>query len=292
MKAGRWGGGWSDVSIEKYSFLLYNYQMENKRLKLGDLVKPERLKKPAEGVATEELGAKPEKIKRLADKISGMAANIEGDTDVKAGEVVNLIDAMKKSLVKELAPEKAKELLKTLMKRFYNKDYATQGEHIKAIAGIKWEDVQKRLEAHPEKLWSLSEMERTGGEPDVFGYDKKNDEYIFVDFSAESPTGRRNCCYDRVGQQEAEERGEKPNGNAISMAAMMGIDLLTESEYRELQERGEFDKSTWSWLKTPIDERKKGVALFGARHGDDVHVYEDYPYLHRDLRAFRCSLRV
>jgi len=265
--------------------------MQNKRLKLGDLVKPERLKKPAEGVAKVELGARPEKITNLADKMSGVAANIEGDTDVKVGEVAALIDVMKKSLVKELAPEKAQELLKTLMERFYNKNYATQGEHIKAIAGIKWEDVQKRLEANPEKLWSLNEMEKTGGEPDVFGVDEKTGEYIFVDFSKESPTGRRGCCYDRAGQQEAERRGENPNGNAVSMASMMGIDLLTESEYKELQTRGEFDKKSRSWLKTPVDKRYSGVALYGSSV-IPVYVHDSTPYKLDVSRGFRALLRV
>jgi len=268
--------------------------MENKRLRLGDLVKPERLKKPAEGAATEELGAKPEKIKHLEDKISGVAGSIEGDTDVKAGEVVTLIDAMKKSLVKELAPEKAKALLATLKTRFLkkNKFYATNGEHAKKVASIKWDDVQKKLEANPEKIWSLNEMEKTGGEPDLFGVDEKTGEYIFMDFSAESPTGRRNVCYDRAGQQEAEKRGGKPKGNAISMAAMMGIDLLTESEYLELQTRGGFDNNIWSWIKTPADRRKKGVALRGFRNGDGVNVRENFPYARFDRFGFRGLLRV
>jgi len=268
--------------------------MQNKHLKLGDLVKPEKLKKPAEGAATEELGAKPEKITNLADKMSGVAANIEGDTDVKVGEVAALIDAMQKSLVRELAPEKAKELLATLRKRFQKKDkhYNENGGHAKKVASIKWNDVQKKLEANPEKLWSLNEMERTGGEPDLFGIDEKTGEYIFVDFSKESPTGRRGCCYDRAGQQEAEKRGEKPNGNAVSMAAMMGIDLLTESEYRELQTRGEFDKNSWSWLKTPVDKRKKGVAFLGICRAGDVRVRERNPHRHYANRAFRGSLRV
>jgi len=255
--------------------------MEKKHLKLGDLVKPERLKKPEDNVQKIELGAKPEKIKHLADKMSGVAGSIEGDTDVKASEVATLIDAVKQSLVKELAPEKAKELLKTLGERLYNKDYATQGEHIKAIAGIKWEDVQKRLEASPDKLWSLNEMERTGGEPDVFGVDEKTGEYIFMDFSAESPTGRRNCCYDRDGEKDLKEKypDETCNSNAVSMGALMGVELLNEKEYRELQELGEFDKNSWSWLKTPIDKRKKGVALRGSRGEEGVFVYENNPSL-------------
>jgi hypothetical protein len=223
-----------------------------------------------------------------------VAANIEWDTDVKAGEVVNLIDAMKKSLVRELAPEKAKELLVTLKTRFLkkNKFYAKNGEHAKKIAGIKWADMQKRLEANPDKLWSLNEMERTGGEPDLFGIDEKTGEYIFVDFSAQSPAGRRNCCYDRAGQQEAKKRGEKPNGNAVSMAAMMGIDLLTESEYCELETRGEFNKNSWCWLKTPVDRRKEGVALVGYCDDNDVIVRESDPKVHFNDAGFRGSLRV
>ena len=268
--------------------------MENKRLKLGDLVKPERLKKPEGSLAKVELGARPEKIANLADKMSGVAENIEGDTDVKAGEVANLADAVKKALVKELAPEKAEELLATLKGRFLKKDkhYNENGEHAKKIAGIKWENVQKRLEANPEKLWSLNEMERTGGEPDVFGIDENTGEYIFVDFSAERPIGRRKVCYDLAGEQKARNKNEETNGNAVSMAAMMGIDLLTESEYRELQKRGDFDFVTWNWIKTPLGKRKKGVALMGSRAEDGVYVRERGVHACSEYRAFRGLLRV
>jgi len=266
--------------------------MENKHPKLGDLVKPERLKKLEDNVQKMELGAKPEKIKHLADKMSGVAGSIEGDMNTKAGEVTDLVEAMRKTMVKELSPEQAKALLATFKARFQRDDKKLY----KAMEGLHWQEVQddilKRLRENPEKLWSLNEMERTGGEPDVFGWDPETDEYIFMDFSKESPSGRRDVCYDRAGQQEGEKRGKKPNGNAVSGAAMMGINLLTESEYRELQERGKFDLESWSWLKTPFDMRRNSVALGGNCGGDEIRVREASASYHSDRRGFRGSLRV
>src|SRR4030043_1974278 len=148
---------------------------------------------------------------------------------------------------KKLSPKQCEELLKTLKSRFE--------KNMNRHKGLEWEKVQAKLEANIEKLWSLNEMERTGGEPDVVGHDKKTGEYIFYDCSEESPKGRRNVCYDREGQEEREKRGGHPEGNAIDMAAAMGIELLTEEQYRELQKLGNFDTKTSSWGKTPPDIR-------------------------------------
>ena len=154
------------------------------------------------------------------------------------------------SFKKELLLEQRKELLTALKVRF-EKD---TGRH----KGLEWTKVQARLEVNAEKLWSLNEMERTGGEPDVVGYDEKTGEYVFYDCSAQSPNGRRNVCYDREGQEEREKRGVHPEGNAVDMATAMGIEFLTEEQYRELQKLGDFDTKTSSWVKTPSDIRKLG----------------------------------
>ena len=186
---------------------------------------------------------------------------------------------------KELSPEQAEKLLETLQARFE--------AHMERHKGISWESVMARLEeAFAQKLWSLNEMERTGGEPDVTGFDEATGEYIFFDCSKESPQGRRNICYDREGQNEAEKKGQKPNGNAVDMAAAMGIELLTEEQYRFLQNLGEFDQKSWMWLKTPFDIRKTGCALYGYRVDDVVGVAQDRAYIRDDFKAFRGSLRV
>ena len=153
---------------------------------------------------------------------------------------------------KELSPEQRGELLKALKARFE--------KNMNRHKGIDWNKVQAKLEANDEKLWSLSEMEETGGEPDVVGQDKKSGEYIFYDCSAESPKGRRSVCYDREGLDSRKEN--KPENNAIDMAAEMGIELLTEEQYRELQALGNFDMKTSSWIKTPPEIRKHGGAIF------------------------------
>jgi hypothetical protein len=158
--------------------------------------------------------------------------------------------------------------------------------------GLEWAKVQARLEANTEKLRSLHEMERTGGEPDVIGHDKKTGEYIFCDCSAETPQGRRNICYDREGQQEREKRGVHPAGNAMDMAAALGIELLTEVQYRDLQKLGEFDTKTSSWIKTPADIRELGGALFADRRFGHVFVYHNTAPTFYSARAFRGSLRV
>ena len=155
---------------------------------------------------------------------------------------------------------------------------------------LDWVKVQATLEAHPEKLWSLSEMERTGGEPDVVGYDEKTGAYLFCDCSAESPVGRRNVCYDREALESRKEH--KPNNNAVDMAAEMGIELLTEEQYRELQKLGKFDTKTSSWLKTPPEIRKLGGAIFGDRRYERVFVYHNGAESYYGARGFRCVLRV
>jgi hypothetical protein len=157
---------------------------------------------------------------------------------------------------------------------------------------LEWAKMQAKLEANTDKLWSLHETERTGGEPDVVGHDHNTGEYIFCDCSAESPKGRRNVCYDREGQEAREKRGVHPKGNAVDMAAGMGIELLTEEQYRELQKLGEFDTKTSSWVKTPFDIRKLGGALFVDRRFGTVFVFHNTAPCFYSARAFRGSLRV
>ena len=155
--------------------------------------------------------------------------------------------------------------------------------------GLEWAKVRAKLEADPKKLWSLSEMERTGGEPDAVGADKKG-EYIFYDCSAESPKGRRSLCYDREALNARKEH--KPKDSAIDMAAAMGVEILSEDEYRELQKRGKFDLKTSSWVKTPADIRKLGGALFCDRRYDTVFLYHNGADSYYAARGFRGSLRV
>jgi hypothetical protein len=166
---------------------------------------------------------------------------------------------------KELSPEQREALLRALKSRFE--------KNMNRHKGLEWAKVQAKLEANTEKLWSLNEMERTGGEPDVVGHDKKTGEYIFYDCSAESPKGRRNVCYDREALESRKEF--KPKDNAIDMAAAMGIELSTEEEYRELQKLGNFDTKTSSWLKTPSEIRKLGSAIFADRRYEHVFVYHN-----------------
>lgn len=182
----------------------------------------------------------------------------------------------------ELSAKQCAELLMVLSERFE----ANEKRH----KGIRWADVEAKLLATPAALWSLSEMERTGGEPDVVGFDKKTGEFIFFDCSAESPTGRRSLCYDRDALEERKEN--KPKGNAVDVAAAMGIKLLTEEQYRELQKLGEFDLKTSSWLQTPVDIRKLGGAIFGDRRYDKVFVYHNGAQSYYAARGFRGSLRV
>ncbi len=183
---------------------------------------------------------------------------------------------------KELSPEQRKELLKALKARFE--------KNVNRHKGLEWVKVQAKLEAHTEKLWSLNEMERTGGEPDVVAHDKKTGEYIFYDCSAESPNGRRSICYDREALEARKEF--KPKDSAITMAAAMGVEILTEEQYLELQNLGNFDTKTSSWVKTPSDIRKLGGALFADRRYGHVFVYHNGAESYYAARAFRGSLRV
>ena len=184
----------------------------------------------------------------------------------------------------ELSPEQGEELLKTLQVRFE--------KNMNRHKGLEWPKIQAKLEAHPEKLSSLNAMESTGGEPDVVGYDKKTGEYIFYDCSAESPKGRRSICYDREGQEEREKKGVHPAGNAVDLAAAMGIELLNEDQYRELHKLGEFDTKTESWIQTPTDIRKLGGALFCDRRYGHVFVFHNSAPSFYAARGFRGSLRV
>ena len=183
---------------------------------------------------------------------------------------------------KKLSSAQREELLRTLEARFE--------KNMNRHKGLKWADVEARLEADAGSLWSLNEMEATGGEPDVVGHDKKTGEFIFYDCSAESPKGRRSVCYDREALEARKEH--KPKDSATNMAANMGIELLTEEQYRELQKLGEFDLKTSSWVKTPADIRKLGGALFCDRRYDHVFVYHNGAESYYGARAFRGSLKV
>ena len=182
----------------------------------------------------------------------------------------------------ELSPEQCEELLSALKTRFE--------KNMNRHQGLAWAKVQVKLEANTEKLWSLSEMERTGGEPDIVGFDKKTGEYVFYDCAAESPKGRRSVCYDREGLESRKEH--QPENNAIEMAAAMGIELLSEEQYRELQQLGNFDTKTSSWVKTPAEIRKLGGALFADFRYGNVFVYHNGAQSYYAVRAFRGSLRV
>jgi hypothetical protein len=183
---------------------------------------------------------------------------------------------------KELSPEQREELLGALKARFE--------KNMNRHRDLEWAKVQEKLTANPEKLWSLNEMERTGGEPDVVGHDNKTGEYIFYDCAAESPKGRRSVCYDREALEARKEH--KPENNAVDMAASMGIELLMEEQYRELQELGNFDTKTSSWVKTPSDIRKLGGAIFCDRRYDHVFVYHNGAESYYAARGFRGSLRI
>lgn len=189
---------------------------------------------------------------------------------------------MKAAPSKILLPLQREELLGTLKLRFE--------KNMNRHPDLTWADVHSRLEANAAKLWSLKEMEGTGGEPDVVGKDAGSGEYLFWDCSAESPAGRRSVCYDREGLESRKEH--KPDNNAVDMAAAMGIELLTEDQYRELQRLGTFDSKTSSWVKTPADIRKLGGALFCDRRFGHVFVYHNGAQSYYSSRAFRGALRV
>jgi hypothetical protein len=182
----------------------------------------------------------------------------------------------------KMSPDNREELIGTLKARFEK----NKTRH----KNIEWASVQAKLESAPEKLWSLSEMERTGGQPDVVDFDKKTGDYLFYDCSPESPEGRRNVCYDREGQESRKEH--KPEHNAVDMACAMGIEMLTEEQYRELQKLGNFDTKTSSWIKTPSEIRNLGGALFVDFRYGQVFVYHNSAPSYYGVRGFRGSLRV
>lgn len=181
-----------------------------------------------------------------------------------------------------MAPTQSAKLLEVLKDRF--------DKNMNRHKGLKWTEIQTKLEANPKKLQVLNEMESTGGEPDVVGYDKKTGEYVFYDCSAESPKGRRSLCYDRAALQSRKEH--KPKNNAVDAAASIGIELLTEEEYRELQKLGEFDLKTSSWVKTPDDIRKLGGAVYCDRRYNTVFLYHNGAESYYAARGFRGSLKV
>jgi hypothetical protein len=183
---------------------------------------------------------------------------------------------------KKLSPKQHEDLLNTLQARFE--------QNMKRHKSLEWAKVQKKLEADAGKLWSLNEMERTGGEPDIVGYDKATGEYIFYDCSAQSPNARRSFCYDQ--EALASRKENKPTNSAVGAAAAMGIELLTEQQYRELQQYGDFDTKTSSWVKTPDEIRKLGGALFCDRRYDTVFLYHNGAESYYAARGFRASLRV
>jgi len=183
---------------------------------------------------------------------------------------------------KNLSPKQGEELLKTLKARFE--------KNMNRHKGIEWTKVETKLKKSTDKLWSLNEMERTGGEPDVVGYDKSSGEYIFYDCSAESPDGRRSVCYDREALESRKEH--KPKDSAVNMASTMGIELLTEEQYREMQKLGKFDLKTSSWVKTPADIRKLGGAIFCDRRYDKVFTYHNGAESYYAARGFRGVMKV
>lgn len=189
---------------------------------------------------------------------------------------------MTKKTKKELSKAQRDELLKTLKARFE--------KNMNRHKGLDWAKVQAKLEANAEKLWSLNEMETSGGEPDVVAHDKKTGEYVFYDCSAESPKGRRSVCYDRQALDARKEN--KPKDSAIDIATAIGVELLTEEQYRELQQLGEFDLKTSSWVSTPSEIRKRGGALFCDRRYDQVFVYHNGADSYYAARGFRGSLKV
>ena len=217
---------------------------------------------------------------------------------MQKAQAIFMIDSLQKTLrkhkfismnsnKKQLPPEQQEELIHTLKTRFE--------KNMNRHKDLEWAKVQANLEADPdnyrdEKLWSLNEMERTGGEPDVAGYDKKTGEYIFYDCSAESPKGRRSFCYD--GEALEARKEFKPENSAVAMAAAMGVELLSEEEYQELQKLGNFDLKTSSWVKTPADIRKLGGAIFCDRRYNTVFVYHNGAESYYAARGFRGSLRV
>ena len=184
--------------------------------------------------------------------------------------------------MKKLTNEQTDELIETLKLRFE--------KNIDRHSNITWEHLIEKLTNNPEKVWSLNEMEKTGGEPDVVEYDEHSNEYVFYDCSKESPIGRRNSCYDREALES--RKNFKPENNAVDMAKEMGIEILNEEEYRKLQKLGEFDLKTSSWIETPVEIRKLGGAIFGDRRYNNIFIYHNGAESYYGVRGFRGSLRV
>jgi hypothetical protein len=222
-------------------------------------------------------------VSRLVEKGQVSAEVINGELDSireTTGERVKAISETEK----QLSPEDQEALLGTLKSRFET--------NRKLHEKVKWNDVEKSLKADPEKLWSLQQLESTGGEPDVIA--EEQGEFVFGDCSAESPKGRRNVVFDKEAEEYLKKNfpNEKYNGNAADMAAAYGVDFMDKEQYRALQKKLPVDKNTWSWLKTPADIRKSGLALYGGRYDGDVYVDQRNAYLRTDPGAFRASLRV
>lgn len=213
------------------------------------------------------------------DSLARFTDALHPDGPEKGDQKINMNKKIAKTV---LSQERREELLRALKARFE--------KNMNRHQGLAWAKVQAKLEANTEKLWSLNEMERTGGEPDVVGHDTTAGETIFYDCSTESPQGRRSCCYDRKGLESRKEH--QPENNAIDMAAAMGIELLTEEQYRELQKLGSFDTKTSSWVKTPSEIRNLGGALFADFRYGNVFVYHNGAQSYYGARGFRGTLRV
>lgn len=248
---------------------------------MRDLIRLDGLKKPDQDIWRVELRAKDDRLKELKKDLSSFAEEIERQSDVGAAEVTVLAESMKRAMFRQLHPEESVVFLGILRQRF--------SENLKLHEGISWQDVYDRLSASPEKLSSLHQMEETKGEPDVVGFDKKTGEYIFMDCSKESPEGRRNCVYDKEAGDYL--RKSKPeaiwNRTAVGMAAYMGIEMLNREQYQYLQGLGEFDKQSRSWLKTPVEDRKMNLALYGTREVWNVLIRDLFPHTHHLRRAWR-----
>lgn len=285
--------------------------MNKKHLKLGDLVSLEGLEKPVDGVVLGGGEEKTENVNKLEGVISGFAGTLEDNKNVQVGEIAGLVEATKNAMKRVLSAETASAFLSGLRRRFESKDNGYDSIYIEnsgpgpARGGLEWAGIQKALEADPEKLWSLYQMADTGGRPDVLMYDSQTKEYVFCDFALETPKSRRNCAYNKDGLKMAEWAVPSTpcNGDAISMAELMGVDLLSEHEYYYLQnERSTqrdpawFDRDSWIWLKTPIDKIDKtpymGRALTGkSLHGAMLSVDKEHIQVHMNSGGWRAVLR-
>ncbi len=253
----------------------------------------ELLAKIREAKPEEKCRLVAEVYEQLEDSIAAVEKRLEGITLEKIGEYVDKfhtdldeLDGVCSELLGLLNPELQK-MLRFLQPRFE--------QNMHRHKNLTWKQVEQRLrEADPKKLWSLNEMEKTGGEPDVVGADKKTGQLVFQDRSPETPTGRRNCVYDREAEQQLKrvDPNDIYSGNAIDLAAVMSVELLSVKEYRAAQAVDRLDQNSWSWLKTPVDKRRKGVALSGYRDEVGVDVSEDGPNIHVDFRGWRGQIKI